>query len=145
MWIWFKDLEELHEKKDRRRMGYSKGLCHDTLHYWLRCPIGFLNPQRKSKSRRLFLTQGTPKTDNFALFVKIMTQILRPAIVKRERENTWKGQSQWCCLKMSSLSFADQVLQHQMSNFERFIIFQNQNGIGSTIHLLQNQFLIIMG
>ena len=31
---------------------------------------------KKSKSRRLFLTQGTPKTDNFALFVKIMTQIL---------------------------------------------------------------------
>ena len=31
--------------------------------------------KNKSKSKRLFLTQGTPKYDNFALFVKIMTQI----------------------------------------------------------------------
>ena len=45
------------------------------MHYRLRCPIGFLNAQKKSKSKRLFLTQGTPKYDNFALFVKIMTQI----------------------------------------------------------------------
>ena len=47
------------------------------LHYRLRGSIGFLNVQKKSKSKRLFLTQGTPKTDNFALFVKIMTQILK--------------------------------------------------------------------
>ena len=46
------------------------------LHYRLRCPIGFLNVQKKSKSKGLFLTQGTPKYDNFSLFVKIMTQIL---------------------------------------------------------------------
>ena len=32
--------------------------------------------QKVSKSRRWFLTEGTAKTDNFALFVKIMTQIL---------------------------------------------------------------------
>ena len=38
--------------------------------------IGFLNVQKKSKSKRLFLTQGIPKSENFALFVKIMTQIL---------------------------------------------------------------------
>ena len=43
------------------------------MHYRLRCPIGFLNVQKKSKSKRLFLT---PKSENFALFVKIMTQIL---------------------------------------------------------------------
>ena len=43
------------------------------LHYRLRCTIGFLNVK---KSKWLFLTQGTPKYDNFALFVKIMTQIL---------------------------------------------------------------------
>ena len=36
---------------------------------------GFLNVHKKSKIRQLFLAQGTPKTDNFALFVKIMTQI----------------------------------------------------------------------
>ena len=46
-----------------------------SLHYRLRGSIGFLNAQKKSKSKRLFLTQGTPKYDNFALFVKIMTQI----------------------------------------------------------------------
>ena len=45
------------------------------MHYRLRGSIGFLNAQKKSKSKRLFLTQGTPKYDNFALFVKIMTQI----------------------------------------------------------------------
>ena len=34
-----------------------------TMHsdYRLRCPIGFLNVQKKSKSKWLFLTQGTPK------------------------------------------------------------------------------------
>ena len=47
-----------------------------TLHYRLRGSIGFLNVQKKSKSKRLFLTQGIPKSDNFALFVKILTQIL---------------------------------------------------------------------
>ena len=47
------------------------------LHYRLslRGTIGFLNDQKKSKSKRLFLTQGTSKTDNFELFVKVMTQI----------------------------------------------------------------------
>ena len=63
----------------RRQRGgwkcFSKCL-KETLHYWLRRSIGFLNVQKKSTSRRLFLTQGTLKTDNFALFVKIMTQIL---------------------------------------------------------------------
>ena len=49
--------------------------CILTLHYRLRGPIGLLNVQKVSKSRRLFLTEGTSKTDNFALFVKIMTQI----------------------------------------------------------------------
>ena len=49
---------------------------YQSLHYRLMCPIGFLNVQKKSKSKRLFLTQGIPKSDNFALFVKIMTQIL---------------------------------------------------------------------
>ena len=47
-----------------------------TLHYRLRGSMGFLNVQKVSKSRLLFLTEGTSKTDNFALFVKIMTQIL---------------------------------------------------------------------
>ena len=42
----------------------------------VRCTIGFLNVQKKSKSKGLFLTQGTPKYDNFLLFVKVMTQIL---------------------------------------------------------------------
>ena len=46
------------------------------LHYRLRGSIGFLNVQKVSKSRLLFLTEGTSKTDNFALFGKIMTQIL---------------------------------------------------------------------
>ena len=46
------------------------------LHYKLRGSIRFLNVQKKSKSKWLFLTQGIPKSDNFALFVKIMTQIL---------------------------------------------------------------------
>ena len=32
--------------------------------------------QKKSKSKRLFLTQGIPKSKIFALFVKVMTQIL---------------------------------------------------------------------
>ena len=41
----------------------------------LRCPIGFLNVQKNSKSKRLVLTQGIPKSETFALFVKIMTQI----------------------------------------------------------------------
>ena len=48
----------------------------DPVHYRLRGSIGFLNVQKVSKSRLLFLTEGTSKTDNFALFVKIMTQIL---------------------------------------------------------------------
>ena len=48
----------------------------ETMHNRLRGSIWFLNVQKKSKSKRLFLTQGTPKTDNFAFFVKIMTQIL---------------------------------------------------------------------
>jgi len=48
----------------------------DPLHYRLRCSIGFLNVKKKFKSEGLFLTQGTPKYDNFAFFVKIMTQIL---------------------------------------------------------------------
>ena len=49
-----------------------------TMHsdYRLRCPIGFLNVQKKSKSKRLFLTEWIPKSKKFALFVKIMTQIL---------------------------------------------------------------------
>ena len=47
------------------------------MHYRLRCSIGFLNVQ-KSPKEKLFLTQGIPKSDNFALFVKIMTQILYP-------------------------------------------------------------------
>ena len=38
-----------------------------------------LKRPKKSKSTRLFLTQGTPKTGNF---VKIMTQILRKIISK---------------------------------------------------------------
>ena len=42
----------------------------------LRGSIGFLNVKKKSKSIRLFLSQGIPKSDNFALFVKIITQIL---------------------------------------------------------------------
>ena len=46
------------------------------MHYRLRCPIGFLNVQKYSKSKRLVLTQGIPKSETFALFVKIMTQIL---------------------------------------------------------------------
>ena len=65
----------------KTRNKFECGECEKTqikgpLHYRLRCPIGFLNVQKKSKSKWLFLTQGTPKYDNFALFVKIMTQIL---------------------------------------------------------------------
>ena len=55
---------------------YSAPTLPLTMHYRLRGSIGFLNAQKKSKSKRLFLTQGTPKYDKFALFVKIMTQIL---------------------------------------------------------------------
>ena len=44
---------------------HSAYITNLSLHYSLRCPIGFLNVQKKSKSKRLFLTQGTPKTDNF--------------------------------------------------------------------------------
>ena len=50
------------------------------MHYWLKWSIGFLNVKKKSKSKRFFLTQGTPKTDNFAFFVKSMTQILSKII-----------------------------------------------------------------
>ena len=46
------------------------------LHYRLRCTIGVLNVQKKSKSKLLFLTEGIPKYKNFALFVESMTQIL---------------------------------------------------------------------
>ena len=53
---------------------YSTKEC-TTVHYRLRGPIGLLNVQKVSESRQLFLTDGTSKTDNFALFVKIMTQI----------------------------------------------------------------------
>ena len=37
--------------------------------------------QKKSKSKGLFLTQGTPKYDNFALFVKIMTQVVPTNVI----------------------------------------------------------------
>ena len=47
-----------------------------SVHYRLRCNIGVLNVQKKSKSKLLFLTEGIPNSKNFALFVKIMTQIL---------------------------------------------------------------------
>ena len=50
--------------------------CICTMHYRLRCPIKFLNIQKKSKSKVLFLTEGIPKSKKIALFVKIMTQIL---------------------------------------------------------------------
>ena len=53
----------------------KSGSIADTMHYRLRGPIGLLNVQKVSESRRLFLTEGTSKTDNFALFVKIMTPI----------------------------------------------------------------------
>ena len=46
------------------------------MHYRLRGSIEVLNVQKKSKSKRLFLTEGITKSKNFALFVKIMTQIL---------------------------------------------------------------------
>ena len=45
-----------------------------TMHYRLRGSIGFLNVQKKSKSKRLFLTQWTPKTDN--LFQRQVLSIL---------------------------------------------------------------------
>ena len=51
------------------------GIAHPPMHYRLRGSIGFINMQKVSKSRRLFLTEGTSKIDNFALFVKNMTQI----------------------------------------------------------------------
>ena len=35
---------------------------------------------KKSKGKQLFLTQGTPKTDNFELFLKNVTKILRKII-----------------------------------------------------------------
>ena len=46
------------------------------MHYRLRCPIGFLNVQKKSKSKQLFLTEGISQSKDVALFVKIVTQIL---------------------------------------------------------------------
>ena len=45
------------------------------MHYRLRGSIGFLNVQKKSKSKRLFLTEGISKSKNVALFVKILNQI----------------------------------------------------------------------
>ena len=75
---------------------FLKDLTHCALHYRLRCPIGFLNVQKKSKSKRLFLTQGIPKSENFALFVKIMTQILYQKYFITFSENTY-GQNHGQC------------------------------------------------
>ena len=66
------------------------------LHYRLRCPIGFLNIQKKSKSKRLFLTEGITKSKNFALFVKIMTQILYQKYFITFSESTY-GQNHGQC------------------------------------------------
>ena len=41
--------------------------CAAPMHYRLRGSIGFLELQKKSKSKQLFLTQRTPKTDNLEL------------------------------------------------------------------------------
>ena len=61
--------------KNFHSRSHSRSFPGITMHYRLRGSIGFLNAQKKFKSKRLFLTQGTPKYDNFAIFVKNMTQI----------------------------------------------------------------------
>ena len=43
---------------------------HYRLSLNLRDSTRFLNVQKKSKSKQLFLIQGISKTDNFAIFVK---------------------------------------------------------------------------
>ena len=74
----------------------SSGLVMKSMHYRLRCPIELLNLQKKSKSKLLFLTEGIPKSKNFALFVKIMTQILYQKYFITFSENTY-GQNHGQC------------------------------------------------
>ena len=69
------------------------------MHYRLRGPIGLLNVQKVSKSRRLFLTEGTSKTDNFALFVKIMTQIFCKIIFSQGWQSETGQKSDKCLEK----------------------------------------------
>ena len=69
------------------------------LHYRLRGSIGLLNVQKVSKSRRLFLTDGTSKTDKFALFVKIMTQILCKIIFSQGWQSETGQKSDKCLEK----------------------------------------------
>ena len=82
----------------------------NTLHYRLRCPIGFLNVQKKSKSKRLFLTQGIPKSDNFALFVKIMTQILYQKYFVTFSESKY-GQNHGQCSEKVDFGYGDNLDQ----------------------------------
>ena len=70
-----------------------------TMHYRLRGPIGLLNVQKVSESRRLFLTEGTSKTDNFALFVKIMTQIFCTIIFSQGWQSETGQKSDKCLEK----------------------------------------------
>ena len=69
------------------------------MHYRLRGPIGLLNVQKVSKSRRLFLTEGTSKTENFALIVKIMTQIFCTIIFSQCWQSETGQQSDKCLEK----------------------------------------------
>ena len=71
----------------------------DSMHYRLRGPIGLLNVQKVSESRRLFLTEGTSKTDNFALFVKIMTQIFCTIIFSQGWQSETGQKSDKCLEK----------------------------------------------
>ena len=79
----------------------SLGLLTPTypLHYILRGPIGLLKVQKVSESRRLFLTEGTSKTDNFALFVKIMTQIFCTIIFSQGWQSETGQKSDKCLEK----------------------------------------------
>ena len=70
-----------------------------SMHYRLMGSIGFLNVQKVSKSRRLFLTEGTSKTDNFALFVKIMTQIFCTIIFNQGWQSETGQKSDKCLEK----------------------------------------------
>ena len=55
--------------------------------------------QKVSKSRRLFLTEGASKTNNFALFVRIMTQIFYTIIFSQGWQSETGQKSDKCLEK----------------------------------------------
>ena len=76
----------------------SAGRAAASMHYRLTGSIGLLNVKKVSKSRWLFLTEGASKTNNFALFVKIMTQIFC-SIVFSQGWQSETGQKSDKCLE----------------------------------------------